>query len=121
VCRLTPATFARKLADRCPNLVGFKDGIGDIDADGEASARRWASVSRISAACPLPRFTHAAYKALGRAGMYSSALFQLHFRRLPAVLSEAVKGRRPRHAKQAFSTNFSCPTSRSAIAARAMR
>src|SRR5687768_17586083 len=29
-CRLLPATLA-KLAQRCPNLVGFKDGIGDIE------------------------------------------------------------------------------------------
>src|SRR3954468_10647947 len=29
-CRLTPATL-RVLADRCPNLIGFKDGVGDIE------------------------------------------------------------------------------------------
>jgi 5-dehydro-4-deoxyglucarate dehydratase len=29
-CRLQPATVAR-LSDACPNLVGFKDGFGDID------------------------------------------------------------------------------------------
>src|SRR3982751_5093926 len=28
--KLTPATLAR-LAERCPNLVGFKDGVGDIE------------------------------------------------------------------------------------------
>src|SRR5437764_5324826 len=28
--KLQPATLA-KLAERCPNLVGFKDGIGDIE------------------------------------------------------------------------------------------
>src|SRR3954468_17114480 len=30
VSRLQPATLA-KLAERCPNLIGFKDGIGDIE------------------------------------------------------------------------------------------
>ena len=30
-CRLTPASL-KLLAERCPNLVGFKDGIGDIEA-----------------------------------------------------------------------------------------
>ena len=30
VCRLT-ADSLRVLADRCPNLIGFKDGIGDIE------------------------------------------------------------------------------------------
>jgi 5-dehydro-4-deoxyglucarate dehydratase len=29
-CRLTPDSL-EKLADRCPNLIGFKDGIGDIE------------------------------------------------------------------------------------------
>ncbi|MEC4723815.1 5-dehydro-4-deoxyglucarate dehydratase [Noviherbaspirillum sp. CPCC 100848] len=29
-CKLQPATLVR-LADACPNLVGFKDGFGDID------------------------------------------------------------------------------------------
>ena len=31
VCKLTPDSLA-VLADRCPNLIGFKDGIGDIEA-----------------------------------------------------------------------------------------
>ena len=30
VCRLQAETLA-KLANRCPNLIGFKDGIGDIE------------------------------------------------------------------------------------------
>ncbi|RPI36032.1 MAG: 5-dehydro-4-deoxyglucarate dehydratase, partial [Hyphomicrobiaceae bacterium] len=30
VCKLTPESLAI-LADRCPNLIGFKDGIGDIE------------------------------------------------------------------------------------------
>ena len=29
-CRLTPASLL-VLAERCPNLVGFKDGVGDIE------------------------------------------------------------------------------------------
>jgi len=30
VCKLTPESLAI-LADRCPNLIGFKDGVGDIE------------------------------------------------------------------------------------------
>ena len=30
VCKLTPDSLAI-LADRCPNLIGFKDGVGDIE------------------------------------------------------------------------------------------
>ena len=30
VCKLTPDSLAI-LAERCPNLIGFKDGIGDIE------------------------------------------------------------------------------------------
>ncbi len=29
-CRLSPASL-QVLADRCPNLIGFKDGLGDIE------------------------------------------------------------------------------------------
>ncbi len=31
VCRLN-ADSLEKLADRCPNLIGFKDGVGDIES-----------------------------------------------------------------------------------------
>jgi 5-dehydro-4-deoxyglucarate dehydratase len=30
LCRLNPAVL-EQLAERCPNLVGFKDGLGDIE------------------------------------------------------------------------------------------
>jgi 5-dehydro-4-deoxyglucarate dehydratase len=30
VCKLSPESLL-KLTDRCPNLIGFKDGIGDIE------------------------------------------------------------------------------------------
>ena len=30
VCKLTPDSLAI-LADRCPNLIGFKDGVGEIE------------------------------------------------------------------------------------------
>lgn len=33
VCRLT-ATHLEQLAERCPNLIGYKDGLGEYRADG---------------------------------------------------------------------------------------
>jgi hypothetical protein len=39
VCRLLPDTLAQ-LAERNPNLVGFKDGVGDIEAHARARQRR---------------------------------------------------------------------------------
>jgi 5-dehydro-4-deoxyglucarate dehydratase len=52
VCKLTPASLAI-LADRCPNLIGFKDGVGGL---------------------PTAEVYAAAYKALGTP-VYSSAVF----------------------------------------------
>src|SRR5882672_3053902 len=72
VCRLTPATL-RQLADRCPNLVGFKDGIGDIElmvSIRQAMGDRFAYLGGL----PTAEVYAAAYKALG-VPVYSSAVF----------------------------------------------
>lgn len=72
VCRLQPATLA-KLADRCPNLVGFKDGIGDIElmvAIYQTLGDRFAYLGGL----PTAEVYAAAYKALGTP-VYSSAVF----------------------------------------------
>ena len=45
----TPTSLAQ-LADRCPNLIGFKDGVGDIETM-VSIRRRWATASPTSAAC----------------------------------------------------------------------
>ncbi len=37
---LDDVTLAR-LADRCPNLVGFKDGVGDIETEWSGSKAGW--------------------------------------------------------------------------------
>jgi 5-dehydro-4-deoxyglucarate dehydratase len=70
--RLYPETLA-KLAERCPNLVGFKDGIGDIELMSSIYLRmgdRFAYLGGL----PTAEVYAAAYKALGTP-VYSSAVF----------------------------------------------
>jgi 5-dehydro-4-deoxyglucarate dehydratase len=72
VCRLAPATLVQ-LAERCPNLIGFKDGIGDIElmvAIRQKMGDRFAYLGGL----PTAEVFAAAYKALG-VPVYSSAVF----------------------------------------------
>lgn len=72
VCRLSASTLAQ-LAERCPNLVGFKDGIGDIElmvSIRQALGDRFAYLGGL----PTAEVYAAAYKALG-VPVYSSAVF----------------------------------------------
>lgn len=71
-CKLTAASLAR-LADRCPNLVGFKDGLGDIERIVQirrSLGDRFAYVGGM----PTHEIYANAYKALG-VPTYSSAVF----------------------------------------------
>ena len=71
-CRLTPDSLAI-LADRCPNLIGFKDGVGDIETMSSiyiAMGDRFAYLGGL----PTAEVYAAAYKALGTP-VYSSAVF----------------------------------------------
>jgi 5-dehydro-4-deoxyglucarate dehydratase len=72
VCILKPATL-EKLADRCSNLVGFKDGVGDIEAM-VAICQRMGSRFAYLGGLPTAEVYAAAYKALG-VPVYSSAVF----------------------------------------------
>jgi len=72
VCKLTPASLAI-LADRCPNLVGFKDGVGEIETMMSIFLKmgdRFAYLGGL----PTAEVYAAAYKALGTP-VYSSAVF----------------------------------------------
>lgn len=72
VCRLTPESLAI-LAERCPNLIGFKDGIGDIEMMSSIYMHmgdRFAYLGGL----PTAEVYAAAYKALGTP-VYSSAVF----------------------------------------------
>ena len=70
--RFTPETVAR-LCERNPNLVGFKDGVGDIEA---MSAMFLTMGDRLAylGGLPTAEVYAAAYKALGTP-VYSSAVF----------------------------------------------
>ena len=71
-CRLTPATL-EELAARCPNLIGFKDGVGDIEkfvAVRQTLGERFAYLGGL----PTAEVFAGAYKAMG-CPVYSSAVF----------------------------------------------
>jgi 5-dehydro-4-deoxyglucarate dehydratase len=70
--RYSPETL-QKLAERCPNLIGFKDGIGDIEAFVNVRQKlgdRFAYLGGL----PTAEVFAGAYKAMG-CPVYSSAVF----------------------------------------------
>lgn len=71
-CRYSAETLL-KLAERCPNLIGFKDGIGDIEAFVNVRQKlgdRFAYLGGL----PTAEVFAGAYKAMG-CPVYSSAVF----------------------------------------------
>ena len=72
ICRLQPDTLAR-LADECPNLIGFKDGIGDLELL-VAIRRKLGDRFAFLGGLPTAEFFAAPYKAAG-VPVYSSAVF----------------------------------------------
>ncbi|SMH36117.1 5-dehydro-4-deoxyglucarate dehydratase [Azospirillum agricola] len=72
VCRLGPDSLAR-LADRCPNLIGFKDGIGDLELMIRIRRRMGDRFSYLGG-LPTAEFFASAYNAIG-VPVYSSAVF----------------------------------------------
>jgi 5-dehydro-4-deoxyglucarate dehydratase len=71
-CRLGPDALAR-LAERAPNLVGFKDGIGDIELM-VSIRRRMGDRFAYLGGLPTAEIFAQAYKAMG-VPVYSSAVF----------------------------------------------
>ncbi len=72
VCRLGPDAL-EKLAAQCPNLIGFKDGIGDLELM-VAIRRRMGDRFAYLGGLPTAEFFAAPYKAMG-VPVYSSAVF----------------------------------------------
>ena len=71
-CKLTPQSL-QVLADCCPNLIGFKDGLGDIEkfvAIRQTLGERFAYLGGL----PTAEVFAGAYKAMG-CPVYSSAVF----------------------------------------------
>ena len=95
-CRLQAETLA-KLAGRCPNLVGFKDGIGEIELM-VSIRRKLGDRFAYLGGLPTAEVYAAAYKALG-VPVYSSAVFNfiprtaMEFYRALAADDHAVMGR----------------------------
>lgn len=96
VCRLQPDTLER-LAARCPNLVGFKDGLGDIELM-VAIRRRLGDRLAYLGGLPTAEVYAAAYKAMG-VPVYSSAVFNfiprtaVEFHRAVGADDHATTGR----------------------------
>lgn len=70
--RLSANSLAQ-LAERCPNLVGFKDGVGDIEAMVRIRRKLGDRFSYLGG-LPTAEVYAAAYRALG-VPVYSSAVF----------------------------------------------
>ena len=71
-CKLKPAAL-QVLADSCPNLIGFKDGIGDIELMSSIYLKMGERFAYLGG-LPTAEVYAAAYKALGTP-VYSSAVF----------------------------------------------
>ncbi|MDR5774691.1 MULTISPECIES: 5-dehydro-4-deoxyglucarate dehydratase [unclassified Caballeronia] len=67
------ADMLERLADRCPNLIGFKDGVGEIEPMVTIRRRLGDRFSYLGG-LPTAEVYAAAYKALG-VPVYSSAVF----------------------------------------------
>lgn len=95
-CRLQAETLV-KLAERCPNLVGFKDGIGEIELM-VTIRRKLGDRFAYLGGLPTAEVYAAAYKALG-VPVYSSAVFNfipktaMEFYRAVATDDQATMGR----------------------------
>jgi 5-dehydro-4-deoxyglucarate dehydratase len=72
VCRLNATQLAR-LAERCPNLIGYKDGLGDIELM-VSIRRKLGDRFAYLGGLPTAEVYAAAYRALG-VPVYSSAVF----------------------------------------------
>ncbi|MCQ2029018.1 5-dehydro-4-deoxyglucarate dehydratase [Stutzerimonas zhaodongensis] len=72
VCRLT-APLLEQLVERCPNLIGYKDGLGDIELMVSIRRRLGDRLTYLGG-LPTAEVYAAAYKALG-VPVYSSAVF----------------------------------------------
>ncbi|MBD9399305.1 MULTISPECIES: 5-dehydro-4-deoxyglucarate dehydratase [unclassified Pseudomonas] len=72
VCRLN-ADLLEQLAERCPNLIGYKDGLGDIELMVSIRRRLGERLTYLGG-LPTAEVYAAAYRALG-VPVYSSAVF----------------------------------------------
>ncbi|MFI8744674.1 5-dehydro-4-deoxyglucarate dehydratase [Pseudomonas sp. NPDC077186] len=96
VCRLN-ASLLEQLAERCPNLIGYKDGLGDIELMVSIRRRLGERLTYLGG-LPTAEVYAAAYKALG-VPVYSSAVFNfipktaMNFYRAIAAEDHATVGK----------------------------
>ena len=96
VCRLN-ANLLEQLAERCPNLIGYKDGLGDIELMVSIRRRLGERLTYLGG-LPTAEVYAAAYKALG-VPVYSSAVFNfipktaMNFYRAIAAEDHATVGK----------------------------
>lgn len=95
-CRLGPDALAR-LADECPNFIGFKDGLGELELM-TAIRRRMGDRLAYLGGLPTAELYAEAYHAIG-VPVYSSAVFNfiprtaVEFYKAVAVRDTATTGR----------------------------
>jgi 5-dehydro-4-deoxyglucarate dehydratase len=89
VCRLEPASIAR-IADACPNRIGFKDGIGDIELMVGVRSLMGDRLIYLGG-LPTAEVYAAAYRAIG-VPVYSSAVFNFIPRTAMAFYTALVNG-----------------------------
>lgn len=92
LCRLN-ADQLERLAERCPNLVGYKDGVGDIELMVTIRQRLGDRLSYLGG-LPTAEFYAAAYRALG-VPVYSSAVFNFIPKTAMEFYRAIVAGDRP--------------------------
>ena len=93
-CRLTPESLLQ-LAERCPNLIGFKDGIVDIERFVSIRRRLGDRFSYLGG-LPTAEVFAGAYRAMG-CPVYSSAVFNFISEDGDRLLQGARQGRHGRH------------------------
>jgi 5-dehydro-4-deoxyglucarate dehydratase len=71
-CRLAADTLAR-IAEACPNLIGFKDGVGDLEAIAAIRSRLGERLAFVNGMPTAETFARA-YRGMGMP-VYSSAVF----------------------------------------------
>ena len=107
-----------KLCESCPNLVGFKDGVGDLELMTRIHARLGDRLVYIGG-LPTAETFALPYLEIG-VTTYSSAIFNF-----PPQIRAGFLRRRPpprsRRRPHRVSATSSCPTSPSAAAAKATR
>ncbi|MFY8106226.1 MAG: 5-dehydro-4-deoxyglucarate dehydratase [Elstera sp.] len=96
VCRLGPDALA-KIADECPNFIGFKDGLGDLELMASIRRKLGDRVAYLGG-LPTAELFAEAYNAIG-VPVYSSAVFNfiprtaVEFYKAVAARDTATTGR----------------------------